>query len=157
MIRFKLMKSQLVVVFVFTNCLLLLNSCNSNENSKNNNIPSKQPSEVKVEPKELMPYLGVWSGPGNYPLIELAYKNEIINIRECYGLERQDGTEYQAKFENGIVVAIGEEKDFYKWTFPTFELAGETMRYNSGIGPMVLLKSSLTMPGVEYFPSINND
>jgi hypothetical protein len=152
------MKTKLIFLCAVLSFGLVMFSCHSsNEKPKNNDIQSEKAIEVKVEPEELMPYLGVWSGPENYPLIELAYKNEIINIRECYGLEPEDGTEYQAKIKNGIVVAIGEEKDFYKGTFPAFELAGDTMGYNSGIGPLTLLKSSLTMPDVEYFPSMNND
>ncbi len=110
-----------------------------------------------IAPLDILPFLGVWSGPQNYPLVELAYQNDTFKIRECYGLNAEDGVAYFGEYKDGIVIAMGKEENFYKYTLPTFELNNNTLIYNSGLGPIDLQKSTEQMPTIEYGKPVNND
>jgi hypothetical protein len=139
--------------FVLTNCS---NSIEKNDNRINNSIQSEKPIELTLAvSEELVNYLGVWSGPDYYPLVELTHLHDKINIRECYGLDAEIGTEYPGDYENGSVIAIGEEEKFYKWTLPTFKFVDQnmdTLIFNSGVGPVELVKTNESMPIIDYLP-----
>ena len=67
------------------------------------------------------------------------------------------GYEMPIQYKDGIVIAIGKEENFYKYTLPTFELKNNTLIYNSGLGPMELQKSTEKMPTIDYGKPVNND
>ena len=135
---------------------------NSKSSIEENDDKSTEPSSSQIIISEdQIHFTGTWSSPDYLPIIELKIgPNGKFNIREAYGLNAEQGTEYQAVYKNGIVEAIGNEKDFYKWTLPTFEFIGQnmdTIRFNSGIGPIELTKTNKLMPNISYYPPKNND
>ena len=109
---------------------------------------------------EMNYFVGVWSSSEQNPIVELTIKNGQYEIKECYGLNAKKGVLYNGEYKDGKVVAVGNEKDFYKWTLPTFEFDGENMnsvKFNSGAGPIELMKTDKLMPSISYYPPKNND
>jgi hypothetical protein len=150
--------SLIVTAFV----ALLISSCsNSNQATEKPEETTAITEEIipaeSTAPLDILPFLGVWSGPENYPLVELTYQNDTFNIRECYGLDAEDGVAYSGEYKNGIVTALGKEENFYKYTLPTFELKNNILNYNSGLGPIDLQKSTEQMPTIAYDKPVNND
>jgi hypothetical protein len=149
-----------LILFAFT--ALFVASCSNSKQA------TQQPEETveimdeavtaeSIAPLGIAPFLGVWSGPENYPLVELTYQNDTFRIRECYGLNAEDGVAYFGEYKDGKVTAIGKEENFYKYTLPTFELKNNILIYNSGLGPMDLQKSTEQMPTIAYGKPVNND
>jgi hypothetical protein len=84
----------------------------------------------------------------------------MYTIREVYGLDTAKGVMYKAKYDNGQIVAIGNEKDFYKWTLPTFKVLDEQrskLEFNSGVGSIELERTNKKMPNIDIFSPKNND
>lgn len=135
----------LVTLILFTGSLLT--NCSS--------TPSEEPA---TEPTS--PFIGVWSGPMAYPLIEITKKGDQFRIRECYGDEASKGVEYTTEAQGTSLVAIGNEQDFYKQTFPTFSPANNAyskLSFNSGLGPVEVIRVDRAMPDIPFNPPVNND
>ncbi len=153
------MKKSIIIIVVFT---ILTFGCKKNTKIEKVTLPEKQES-VDITSQisnELNSFVGVWSTSEQNPIVELAIKNGQFEIKECYGLNAKKGLIYSGKYEKGKVIAVGNEKDFYKWTLPTFEFEGENMnsiKFNSGAGPFELIKTDKLMPNISYDPPKNND
>ncbi len=151
-------KSTLIIVVL----AMLTIGCKENNKKEKVILPEKQETVDKSSQvsNKLNSFVGVWSASEQNPIVELSIKNGQFEIKECYGLNAKKGIVYNGKYENGKVIAIGNEKNFYKWTLPTFEFDGENMssiKFNSGAGPFELIKTDKLMPNITYNPPKNND
>ncbi|WP_445717909.1 hypothetical protein [Flavobacterium sp.] len=135
---------------------------NSTTTSKENDIRNNESNSSQITNTENQTYFtGTWSSLDYYPIINLEIETDsTFKIKEAYGLDAEKGTEYKAVYKKGIVEAMGNEKDFYKLTLPTFEFIGQntdTLSYKSGIGLVKLIKTNVMMPKISYNPPKNND
>jgi len=117
---------------------------------------SKTASNVNETPDYLNKFKGTWSN--DFCLIEIAFKNNKFRVRECYGIDATNGTEFWGTYKNGKIIAVGNARDFYKFELPTFEvLKNGKLHYGCGAGPFELKKSDKKMPNANFSPPVNND
>ncbi len=151
------LKYLLIIAFV------ILMGCKENTKEQKTKTVDKTETEVEntnIITEDMIYFAGTWSGPDNYPMLELSIENGKYNVKECYGIDAENGTIYQAKYIESKVIALGNEKDFYKWTLPTFEFMSanaDTLVFNSGVGSVKLNKTNLKMPNITYSASKDND
>jgi hypothetical protein len=118
---------------------------------------TKAVSNANETPDYVNKFKGTWSND-YYPIIEIVFKNNKFRIRQCYGNDATDGTEFWGTYKNGKIIADGNARDFYKFSLPTFEvLKNGKLHYDCGAGPFELKKSDKKMPNANYSPPVNND
>jgi hypothetical protein len=165
------MKRKIIIIHALLLGALLF-SCKQNKDSKvneNSETSIEEKDDRSAEPsssqviisKDQIAFAGTWSSSDYYPIMTLEIGPDgKFKIQEAYGLDAEKGIEYQAAYKDGIVEAIGDEKDFYKWTLPTFEFVGQnmdTIKFSSGVGSIELIKTNKRMPNIFYYPAENND
>jgi hypothetical protein len=145
---------------------LFIQGCNNSNQSSdqeiiNENQEGELPRKGAQNSEEMSQFAGTWTGPDFHPIIDIKIDEQgMYTIREVFGLDTAKGVMYQAKYDNGQIVAIGNEKDFYKWTLPTFKFLEEQrskLEFNSGVGPIELTRTNNEMPNITYSPPRNND
>jgi hypothetical protein len=100
-------------------------------------------------------YIGTWSD--GYTVIEIESSGSKFRIRSCYGFDAIQGVEYWGVYKNGKIIAIGNPKDFYKFTLPSFGFKKDTLKYLSGAGVVNLLKSDKAIPQAKFSSPKNYD
>ena len=112
-----------------------------------------QPSAPKLD--YAAAFLGVWSND-NYPIVEISRRNDgSLFVREFYGKRPSDnkGTAYPAVLKSKQIVAQADAKLFYKHELPTFTLLPNgKLKFDSGVGPVELSRSTQPMPKAQYSP-----
>ena len=103
-------------------------------------------------------FVGVWT-VDNYPIIEIKIIDEDkILIRQCYGIDAEEGVEFWGYYNNNEIIAKGNAQDFYKFQIPTFKLLGNgNLYYDCSVGPYELKKSNIIMPEIRFLAPVNND
>ena len=151
-------RSRLIIIVVLA---IVTFGCKESNKKEKVTLPEKQETVDKSPQvsEEMIYFAGVWSSPEQNPIVELTIKNGQYEVRECYGLNAKNGVLYNGIYKDGNVVAIGNEKDFYKWTLPIFKLSEnmDTLTFISGAGPFELIKTEKLMPNITYNPPKNND
>jgi hypothetical protein len=166
-------KSKLVLALLLALVILSCKDSKQTENEKTKHetvlevAPETIVKEESIEqqptqaPDEKTSFVGTWSAAGSVPYIDIKVEDDgTFTIRELFDLESNIGTTYKAEYKDGVLVAIGEEENFYKWTLPTFKFVDEnmdTMEYNSGLGPYELQKTDIELPSAEFLAPENND
>jgi hypothetical protein len=107
----------------------------------------------------LKEFLGTWTDKDNFYLLELSYVNGRIRIRQCYGADATEGTEFFGRYSDGTITAIGQERDFYKFQFPEFKVlpTGELLHTCGACGPDGLKRTTKQMPKIPFKPPVNRD
>jgi hypothetical protein len=157
--------SKLILALLLALVTVSCADSNQTENKKAEpeTVVKEEPTDQQSTqaPDEKTSFVGMWSESGSVPYIDIKIEEDgTFTIRELFDLESNTGTRYKAEYKDGILTAMGEEEDFYKWTLPTFKFLDEnmdTVEYNSGLGPYELHKTDKEMPSVEYLAPENND
>jgi hypothetical protein len=100
----------------------------------------------------LKEFLGTWTDKDNFYLVELSYVNGRIRIRQCYGADAAEGTEFFGRYLDGTITAIGQERDFYKHQFPEFKIlpTDELLHSCGACGPDGLKRTTKQMPKIPF-------
>jgi hypothetical protein len=129
---------------------LKMTMCEGNSSSGS----SKNDSEIAGDVNK---FVGVWSND-DYPMVEIILENNNYRIRQCFGSDATDGTEFFGTNSNGKITAQGNAQDYYKFQLPTFEIfPNGKLHYDCGAGPYELNKSNKKMPNVNYSAPVNYD